>query len=288
MSDEMMKSHITQLFPPEILKKLFIHALLVDIDDNNEKIAYVKRLAGSEFIELGPGTNRYAMLGPDGFCYKFAMDRRGIVDNLTEFKRSPDIEWCSPKVYETNGVILVAETVELITKDDFIANKQQILHYCAELAKSYIFTDIGFATKNFCNWGIRKDGTLVILDTGYLIPIYGNEDALYCPACNHQLKYNANYTGFVCGKCGQNMSFTDIYRRINNRADDELFKDVSGVELPDFDRINDILYNSGIVRGGSMMKGGHLVHELPTARPNEDGILRAEDIEEILRATGQI
>ena len=281
MVQEIKKSHITRLYSPELLKKLYFHALSIDIENNNEKVEWIKYLLGDDFSELGPGTNRLGMLGPDGYCHKIAMDRRGIVDNVTEFKRSPELEWVAPKVYECNGVVLVAENVELLTKEEFVDNQASILEICATLAEHYIFTDIGFAMKNFCNWGIRRNGDLVILDTGYLIPILGNEEAMTCPLCGRRLKYNRRYTGFTCPKCATDFGFIDVYRRLTNKLEDTLYKDITGFDLPDFSHLNDAMYNNGV------MKGGHIssdVGEVPRMVSDDEGsgTIRYEDIKDIL------
>lgn len=286
IEDDAPKSHILQIYDPILLKKLFAHALLIDMDDNNEKVDVIKQLLGDDFAELGPGTNRYGALGPDGYCHKIAIDRRGIVDNITEYKRSPELDWISPKVYETNGVVLVAETVELMTKENFLANKANILTICEELSAFYIFTDIGFATKNFCNWGIRRNGDLVILDTGYLIPRHGNEEAMTCPVCGikHKLDYNSFYTGFVCKRCSTSFSFIDVYRRLNTHHDDAVFAQMNGFELPDFSQLNNMLYQQ---RGGAMMKGGHLHYDPDEQARRQRAVgseVRYEDILDIIRA----
>ena len=283
------KSHILRLYSPDVIKKLFAHALMIDIDDNNEKVNIIKEIVGDDFMELGPGTNRLGLLGPDGYCHKIALDRRGIVDNITELKRSPELEWVSPHVYESNGVILVAENVELMSKEDFRANRDSILAICEQLARSYIFTDIGYAEKNFCNWGIRKNGDLVVLDIGYLIPRLGNEEAMRCPVCGKELGYNSLYTHFVCHHCQTNFSFIDIYRRLTDRLESKLYQEMTGFDLPDFSQFNNSLYNN------SILKGGHIYHGIGEAKPepfedsgNDDaGCLRYEDIQDILNATGQ-
>ena len=278
---EPLKTHIPKIYSPDLLKKLFAHALMIDIDSNNEKVDIIKELCGPEFTELGPGTNRLGIMGPDGYCHKIALDRRGIVDNITEFRRSPELEWVAPKAYECNGVILISENVELMSKEDFIANKGNILEICEQLSRIYIFTDIGYAMKNFCNWGIRRNGELVILDTGYLIPRVGNEEAMTCPICGRPLEYNRYFTGFHCKKCTVNFSFIDVYRRMSNKLEKELYEDMKGFELPDFSHFNSTFYNN------SMMKGGHLFYGIGE-EPKDDepiaGNLRYEDIREILDA----
>lgn len=261
------KSHIEHYYDPVTMKKLFANALLIDIDSNNVKVDIVKQLIGDRFAELGPGTNRYGCIGPDGYCHKIALDRRGIVDNITEFRRSPAIEFCAPKAYECNGVVLIVEPVELISREEFIANRELILDICHQLSKDYIFEDIGFAGKNFCNWGIRQNGDLVILDTGYMIPRKGNEDAMLCPVCGNPLKYNSHYTGFRCShtRCNTEFNFIDVYRRLNTlTGDDPLLDSVGSFSLPNFDAITDRFYNSTI------MKGGHIYFDSRGYDPEAD------------------
>ena len=275
------KSHIKALYSPEILKALFIHALQIDIEDNNDKVPIVQRLLGSQFAELGTGTNRYSTSAPDGYCHKIALDRRGIVDNMTEFRRSPEIEFCAPRAYECNGVVLVAEDVSLISLEDFMANKDIVLEICGELAKTYIFTDIGYATKNYCNWGIRRNGDLVILDTGYIIPRLGNEQALRCPLCGEEIRYNQLYTGFICSNkhCQTEYSFADIFRRLKTDSlENKLFEAMAGFELPDLSHINDTLYNDGIVGVD------HDSEKKEESGDDEDsGAVRIEDSEDLFK-----
>lgn len=279
-----MHSHLKRLYSRDLLKKLFAHALMIDIESNNEKVDIIQELCGPEFTELGPGTNRFGILGPDGYCHKIALDRRGIVDNLTEFRRSPELEWVAPKAYECNGVVLIAENVELMTKEDFTANRESILEICEALSQIYIFTDIGYATKNFCNWGIRQNGDLVILDTGYLIPRVGNEEAMTCPVCGRPLEYNRNFTGFYCKKCSTNFGFIDVYRRMTNKLEKELYEDMQGFELPDFSHFTNTFYNNTMRRDHDLMEE----MGMDERKINEDifkgSTLRYEDIKEILDA----
>lgn len=293
MSEEkvVLESHICHYIDPVTLKKLFAHALLIDIENNNDKVDIVKTLLGSSFEELAPGTNRYALVGPDQHCYKVALDRRGIVDNVTEFKRAAEFEAYTPRVYESNGIINVAERVTTLNREDFEANRDNILKICRDLAGRYIFEDIGFALKNYCNWGRRKDGSLCILDIGYMIPIAGNESAMECPVCGAKLRHNNTFTKFICSsdRCHTEFSFIDVYRRLDTTVDDEMFKEMNGFELPNFDKLNDRLYNSAIMRGGHIHydaseTGEDLEHY--SFGQQAGGSVRFEDLQDILNDGG--
>ena len=106
-----------------------------------------------------------------------------------------------------------------------------------------------------------------------------------CPICGKPLKYNRRYTGFYCAKCGTEFSFIDVYRRLTNKLEDTLYRDITGFDLPDFSHINDAMYNNGV------MKGGHISSEIGEKpadhmRIGEDGdeTIRYEDIMDILNA----
>lgn len=245
-------SLITQIFNPELLKMLYYHACRVDIEDNNDKAEMIKELLGDEFQELGSGTNRIAFLytpGPDrefrggaGLVYEIALDRRGCVDNFTEFKRSIEVPEYFVKAYETNMLILVEEYVTLMDKQEFIANENGIKTILEDLSKNYLFEDIGFDLKNFENYGYRSNGEIVILDIGYIYNIKGNERVLSCPKCSGQLAYNQNYTGFICqnNQCRTKYTFLDIRRRMNHDLEDfenQMISSLNHAEMPDFDRL---------------------------------------------------
>lgn len=250
-------SLINQIFSKEMLKMLYYHACRIDIEDNNDKAELIQELIGTEFQELGTGTNRIAFLytpnsertfrGGAGLVFVFALDRRGFVDNFSEFKRSLEMPEYIVKAYETNMLILIEEYVTLMDSREFIANENGIKTILEDLSKGYIFEDIGFDMKNYGNWGYRSNGEIVILDAGYIYPKKGNERALSCPKCAGQLAYNRNYTGFVCqnSSCNTKYNFLDVRRRMNldlEQLEDRMIADLNHVEMPDFDRLNETVY----------------------------------------------
>lgn len=250
-------SLINQIFSKELIKMLYYHACRVDIEDNNDKATLIPELLGPEFQEIGTGTNRMTFLyspsqerefrGGAGMIFVIALDRRGLVDNFTEFKRSLEIPQYIIKAYETNMLILAEEYVTLIDRREFMENENGIKTILEDLSKGYIFEDVGFDMKNYENWGYRSNGELVILDAGYIYPRKGNERALTCPKCSGQLRYNRNYTGFVCqnSSCNTKYNFLDVRRRMNldlEKLEDRMISDLNHVEMPDFDRLNETIY----------------------------------------------
>lgn len=251
------QSLINKIFSKDLLKMLYYHACRIDIDDNNDKAEMIAELLGPEFQELGTGTNRIAFLynpspsrefkGGSGLVFEIGLDRRGFVDNFTEFKRSIEAPEYFVKAYETNMLILVEEYVTLMDQQEFMLNEQGIKTILEDLSKRYIFEDIGFDLKNYENYGYRTNGDIVILDIGYLYNIKGNEDIFTCPKCSGQLSYNSNYTGFICqnNQCRTKFNFLDLRRRMNldlENWENQFISQLNKVEMPDFDRLNDSIY----------------------------------------------
>jgi len=226
--------------------------LRVDIPDNNDKAEMVKMFVPEGFQELGTGTNRIAFLH-NNLVYKIALDRRGMVDNCTEFRRSAELPEYLAKTYETNLLINIAEYVTVIDQHEFSLNGDTIRLVLEDIAKEYLFDDVGYAQKNYCNWGSRlnPDGTadIVILDYGYLYPLMGeNLTRLFtCPKCGGRLKWNTNYTEFQCqnaggsGKaCGARISPTVIRNRMGQhfeKIEMEMLQRIDNMKMPDFNRI---------------------------------------------------
>lgn len=146
---------ISHFFDERLLKAMFLHALRVDIPNNNIKASILKQMLSRDFIELGTGTNRITFQHNDVVC-KIALDRRGMVDNYTEWKRSQETPEFLAKTYETNLLIDISECISPISQSDFFAHEQEAKTILKYFSQGYLFNDIGFTLKNFGNWGIRK------------------------------------------------------------------------------------------------------------------------------------
>lgn len=244
---------ISQVFTKEELKMYCYHACRVDIPDNNDKAEMLEELLGPEFQEIGTGTNRVAFLytpsesrefrGGSGLIYKFALDRRGFIDNWTCYKRASELPMYSEKIYECNLIINVEEYVNLMNADEFRYNEIEIKSMLKDIAKSYIFDDIGYSMKNYENFGYRENGEIVCLDMGYVYPIAGNEQALTCEACGSPIKYNENFTKFIC----QNTACRHMYENFQVRSrmnfnmdnfEDQIIMKAKKTQVPDFHHLN--------------------------------------------------
>ena len=122
-------------------------------DTNNDKAdAILHQFRDKNFIELAPATNRFALL-KGKYVYKFALDRYGVDDNINEYNMSAELQPYVTKTYETNGLITIAEYVNLINQSEFDNSIPNIRMILQELSKNYIFSDIGTISRNRCNWG---------------------------------------------------------------------------------------------------------------------------------------
>lgn len=227
-NSENRPSIIRHAFTDDLLKKLYFHATRVDLYDNNEKAELILEILDSSFKEIGTGTNRIAVL-KNGIIYKIAFDRRGLVDNLTELKRSGEKPYFM-KVYECNYLIVACEYWNVMDEKTFIENEKGIKTILKDLSKDYDFNDLGYDVKNCYNWGYREiineygeqDGEIGILDFGYVFPKVGQSAASLCPKCGSELEYNAAFTEKTCtnGKCATRYTLGDIYARMSTKFDE--------------------------------------------------------------------
>lgn len=215
---------LTTEFSREILAKLYLLANDSAVVDNNQRADYIANLLEPMgFTELGSGTNRIAFR-KDGYVFKIALDRRGFIDNMSEYFRSTEYPQFLAKVYECNRTIIVMEYVNLMAEDEFDDNKEQIRKILDRLSMSYVMDDLGLTKKNYCNWGYRHgSGQIVALDYAYLYPIKGNEAVMTC-GCGGDIVPNSSYTGYKCSnpKCGLTYTASELHNhmRVRDSVDD--------------------------------------------------------------------
>ena len=208
-TEPVYRSRIKENFTFEQLKQIYSITQNIEMNTNDkaDMIKFIVRDFG--FVELGPGSNRYAML-KDNYVFKFALDMYGYRDNNVEFEMAQKLQPYVTKTYETNGLISVAEYVNVISKNEFAKNKEVIRGILSVLAESYLFEDLGCIEKNFRNWGFNDKDELIILDYGY---IFERDDILMrCTHCHSRLWYNANFDTIVCSKssCRKKYKIHDI------------------------------------------------------------------------------
>ena len=217
-----LTSRILQHMSVELLIELDKICKDVTISDNNIKVDKMVEVLDKydvNYSELGPGTNRFAIL-IEGYVFKIAMDRLGVKDNWAEFSLTQELQPFVIKVYECNGLIIVTEYVTVISKDEFIKRKDEIRRILSTIADRYLLGDVGTVSKNFMNWGYRDTGELTILDFAYIYRIKGEE--MICGGknkagdiCQSFLNYDENFHNLMCPTCGKKYIFTDIRAKID-------------------------------------------------------------------------
>jgi len=223
------RSRIHEHCPPELLLELQALVNKRSISDTNKKSVMVIELLKKykvDYSNLGSGTNRIAVL-IDGYVFKFALDKLGIKDNDSEFALSPELYPLVIKTYETNGLISVCEYVELISSyGEFQASRGKIVSRIAKIVEQdYLVGDVGFNSKNFCNWGKRTaTGEFVILDFAYIYKL--DPYKMRCQKCDAGIiEYDANYIDLVCQNCKRTVTFTEMRKMAITEEEEEDFID---------------------------------------------------------------
>ena len=99
-------------------------------------------------------------------------------DNWNEFNMSPLAQPYVTKTYECNGLIAVAEYVNVISKQEFEDSKENIRSILKMLSEDFLFCDLSASLKNYMNFGWTDADMLVILDYGLIIAPYMSNHVL--------------------------------------------------------------------------------------------------------------
>lgn len=213
-----LRSRIKEEFSEEDLD--FLSGLIKSpfFDSNNDRAdAILFRFRDRGFVELAPATNRF-VLAKGQYVYKFALDTYGVKDNNNEFDLSEELQPFVTKTYETNGLILIAEYVDLISENEFMASRDNIREILRYLSEDWLFSDVGTIVKNFTNWGFESDGQLVILDYGYFYR--KDPKIMFCESDGTSLTYDENFVNLVCPKCGRKYNVIDLKYRMDISEED--------------------------------------------------------------------
>ena len=123
-----IKSKIKQLFCDDLLNLCAVTCDTMRINSSQHKMLIIQQLLKKyniPFSVLGGATNRIALY-IDRYAVTFAVDHQGYVDNLVEYSISRELQPYVTKSYETNGYILVAESVKTMSLDDFKLRRADI------------------------------------------------------------------------------------------------------------------------------------------------------------------
>ena len=204
--------------------------------DNNTKCVYIRELLQQHNIEfdgLGPGTNRYGinMQSTIGMvAVKIALDSDGMIDNRREFLYGKELYPYVCKVYECvpNGLIAVFEYVCPFSLTDLERFEDEMREILEDISSVYMIGDVGIDSKNYKNWGIRiVDGNeeVCMLDFAY---IYKISYKLFTCECDSMtlVRYDENFVGLVCPKCGRKYKFAHIRRKVTRKKQEEEIGDI--------------------------------------------------------------
>lgn len=227
-----IRSRIHEFLPVDAQNAIIRICNSALISDNNAKVEKILKVLDDyqvSYHELGPGTNRLAVL-IDNYVFKIAMDKWGKQDNINEFTVSKELQPFVVRTYEVDEshVFSVCEYVTVISRDEFIEKTEEIRDILAELSQDYLLGDVGTVPKNFCNWGYRDDGQITILDYAYVYRVKGDE--LLCTNDQEFLEYDMNFHNLICPRCRAKYSFMDVRRRISmdeEQKENQLAKDLA-------------------------------------------------------------
>jgi hypothetical protein len=230
------KPRLFDYIPKDKMIALFDNAMDLRIVDNNLKADKIIEIMGPGFKELGTGTNRTSLM-KDGYVFKIALDRRGMIDNLAEYKRAAEVPNFLAKCYETNRVVAISEYVNLLSLQEYKENRDKIKIILSNLTSKYVIKDLGLTPKNYCNWGYRDDGSIVALDYAYMYPLEGSPDALKC-SCGGKIELDGTFTNYTCNnrECALHYSPMEIINKMSldaERMDDMAVFNEAGVDLED-------------------------------------------------------
>lgn len=211
-------------------------------DDAYDKI---ENLLIDDFTVKDLGTNRLILINNkyDKYICKIAGDSHGIEANYREFYNGDLDEKRITKSYSIseNGVFLVQEKVKPFTSDMMKKYKKDVRKMLSHLEDKLLLVDCKLS--NFKNFGMRKNGDIVLLDHGDTIPLTMYENgqivniveesnvSLRCKEfkrgtltsknpkpCGGRLRYSKNYDYFICDKCGAKVNIHDAYKEFYGDA----------------------------------------------------------------------
>lgn len=222
-------SKIKTIFPKECIHDLASVCDTKRIPSNIKKmilVAKVLKANGIQFVILGGATNRLVVQVGD-YAIKIAVDQQGYKDNLMEYSICRELQPYVTKSYETNGYILVQQCVRLMTDDEWVNYKGDILRILDSFSHDYLLGDVGYITKNRANWGIDDNGNVVILDYAYCHR--ATQKLFECEVCGDGiLVYDQNYDFLMCNNresCHARFTYNERKRIQGDQVDLDMIEE---------------------------------------------------------------
>jgi hypothetical protein len=212
------RSLILEYFTPDVCIRLekIVRSYSINNNQKMDEINKVLREYKIPFSPLGGGTNRYGIL-IDGYAVKIAYDKDGMVDNKREFMYSLNLQPYVIKTYECSvtGLLSVCEYVMAFTESEACDRKVQnkMREILKEISSQFFIGDVGITTKNYGNWGRRRDSDdIVILDYAYIYAVAFKQ--FQCSDDGGTLYYDRDFINLICPTCGKKYSFAQLRKKI--------------------------------------------------------------------------
>lgn len=277
-------SKIKTMLKPDTIKALAAVCDTRRLASNIDKMKLDMKVlveARPDVMQIGGATNRI-VVQLEGYIIKIAVDSQGYEDNLMEFSICEENQPYVTKSYETNGYILVAQTVRLPTKEEWRQRKGDILKILDELSKTHLLGDVGYDDLNRTNWGITDDNRMVILDYAYIHR--ATEKLFTCPECGDGiLTYDQYYTTLMCsnsGHCHARYTYSEMKRIQGDKIDQQTIAErlATAIVMPgDMKEKETILTQGSTLIGDSDVVVIHNNLEYQQFMDEENGVIGIED-----------
>lgn len=229
MPTKRLYSRIKRYIPDDLYLKLYRLMYVSDLT-NNEKTTMIQiylNEAGVDYLSLGPGTNRYAVL-IDQVVFKFALDEDGMIDNRREMLYTERLQPYVIKCYECikNGLVMVCERIRVIDSINFRTYRDKILDILKDITRQgFLIGDVGINEKNYLNWGIRPNGEVCCLDFAYIYNVKYN--LFKCSCKDHPfLEWDDMFVNLICPSCHRQYTFGELRRKISKVAQEKEIGDI--------------------------------------------------------------
>lgn len=222
-------------------KKLSKIKKIIDTSECVE-VAYdrIETLLCDNYKVLGLGTNRLILVCKKDkykdLVFKVAGDSHGIEANYREFYNG-DLDKSLTFSYSISddGLFVVQERVKVLDSKSMDKHKKEVRKMLKHLSNKLLLVDCKMS--NFRNFGIRKNGDVVLLDHGDTVPLPKSQTSnivnideesnvsLRCKKfketsektsklkpCGGKLEYSKNFEYLECSRCGAIMSVNDAYK----------------------------------------------------------------------------
>lgn len=298
----------------EILDPMLIHDLKeimhatfkqgnTSVSSNQMKATLVlKHLKPLGFFDVGLGTN-IITVGHEkypGVVFKIALDRYGVNDNLNDewlYAKHPDM-YARYICRDSSATVSVQEAYAVIrTKArmrDFLG---QAFDMITRLERNYLICDI--SPENYKNYGVKRDGRLVILDGSDLIPMGPGQDLLRCKRiigmkngkpviCKTKLHYTEDYNRIVCERCkNEYVPYALRPRFVYDEKEELMSLITTGLSPKEMRKLDDYIEDLIVKSGFSLGSDDSAKQKVDAANVEYDIKLTAEDLkkQEILDAS---